>query len=358
MAWGTRSFRRFSYAAVAITALGLLPPVQARGKALAVLAEAIGLPFPRPFAAPVARAETTMGGVAGDLYTPGGKAPPILLVPGAARLGKDDPRVVRAATAIARAERVVFVPTLELSNRRFDEKDLDRIVASTTALSERTEEPVTLLGFSYGGSFALVASADPRLSEDLAQVAVFGAYFDLVGVIQAITTGVSLVGDRRVTWPEDPRADQILQEVAGHLIPAQDRELLLEALETEAVPEGLRPGARAMYELLTNRDPARTYELAGGISPSARRILERFSPSSVAERIDVPVVAMHSTDDPAVPYGEALRLTRGIPGTPLETVTLFRHVDFQATDPSSWSRAAGDLWSGWRFASRLLGPQE
>jgi dipeptidyl aminopeptidase/acylaminoacyl peptidase len=109
---------------------------------------------------------------------------------------------------------------------------------------------------------------------------------------------------------------------------------------------------------LVNEDPARTFDLAARLPAGARDLLAQFSPSSVADRIDVPVVAMHSTDDPAVPFGEALRLERGIPSTRLVDVEVFRHVDFSAASPSAWLQAADDLWNAWRFTSWLLAAQE
>jgi pimeloyl-ACP methyl ester carboxylesterase len=339
--------------------LALLPPVQARGKAVAVLADAIGIPFPRPAAPPVSRVAATIGGVPGDLYTPGQPAPAIVLIPGAAPGGKDDPRVIRVARALARAERVIFVPTLELAERRFVEEDIDRITRCAAALAdhELVHGRVTILGFSYGGSFALVAAADPRLDGRLAQVAVFGAYYDLVGLVQAVTTGVSLVDGRRIPWQGHPLAQAILRSRAVTLAPEKEQNALLVALDTGSA-EGLGPRSRAIYDLLVNEDPERTFDLAARLPKPARDILSRFSPAAVADRIDVPVVAMHSTDDPAVPYGEALRLERGIPGTRLVGVEVFRHVDFSATSPAAWLQAADDLWNAWRFTSWILVAQE
>jgi hypothetical protein len=342
----------------AVIGLGLLPPVQARGKAVAVLAEAVGASFPRPFAPAVRRVEATLDGVSGPLYLPERPAPPILLVLGAAAQGPDDPRAVRLARSLARAGRVVFAPRLTLAERRFDEQDLDRVVRAGVALDGHpaTTGPLAVLGISYGGSYALVASADPRLSGRLVQVAVFGAYFDLVGVIQAVTTGASLVDGRLVPWQAPPSAAAILDAGAPQLAPEGSRDALRAALDGGADLRALDPGARAVYELLTNRDPARTPDLAEALPPDARALLARFSPASVAERIRVPVIALHSVDDPAVPYSEAIRLTTGLPQVRLVTVRSFRHVDLRTT--TGWMGVAADLWDAWRFASWLLDAQE
>lgn len=340
--------------------IGLLPPVQARGKALVALAEALGLSIPRPFAIAIRRGEVSLDGVTGHLYLAAKRSPPMVLLPGAAPLGKEDPRAVRLARALARAGRAVFVPDLELSERRFVTEDLDRIARAVVALDAHpaTVGPVQLLGISYGGSFGLVAAADPRVRGHLVQVSVFGAYWDLVGVVQAVTTGVSLVDGRRIPWPADPRARRVLREVAVRLVPKGGRMELRDALAGRRPPGSLRPEARAVHALLANRDPERTPELASGLSPEARGVLWRFSPSSVASRIEVPVVVMHSVDDPAVPFGEALRLADALPDSRVARVRLFRHVDLRASSVRDVVAALGQLAEAWRFATWVVAVQE
>jgi pimeloyl-ACP methyl ester carboxylesterase len=268
--------------------------------------------------------------------------------------------VIRVANALARSERVVFVPTLELFQQRFVEDDIDRIVRGAAALAnlDLVRGPVTILGFSYGGSFALIAAADARLAGRISLVAVFGAYYDMIGLVQAVTTGVSLVDGRRIPWQGHPLAEVILRAQAVTLAPQKEQGELLQALEGKESPDGLSPAGRAIYDLLVNEDPARTFDLAARLPEDARDLLAGFSPSSVAGRIDVPVVAMHSTDDPAVPYGEAVRLVQGIPEARLVTVEAFSHVDFSVRSPAAWFRAADDVWTAWRFTSWILAAQE
>lgn len=345
--------------AAAVIVAGLFPAVQARGKALAVLAEAVGIGFPRPLAEDITRTDVSLDGVTGHLYSPQDPAPPIVLIPGAAPLGKDDPRAVRLARSLARADRTVFIPDLTLYERRLAAEDLDRIVRSTLALESHpsAKGEVMLLGISYGGSFALVAAADERLHGRLAQVATFGAYWDLVGVIQAVTTGTSLVDGARIPWQGHPMARSILEEAVVRLAPEASRPRLRAALAS-GDPARLSPDARALFELLRNQDPGRTRELAAGVPRELRELLAGFSPSSVGERVVAPVVAMHSTDDPAVPFGELLRLRRALPEARAVTVSSFRHVDPSASAPGGWTAVVADAWDAWRFTSWILEAQE
>ncbi|HVM13355.1 MAG TPA: alpha/beta hydrolase [Egibacteraceae bacterium] len=342
---------------VVLAALLLTPPAQARLKALAVGGEALGIALPRPFAADVTRMETRVAGVLGDLYAGEEAAPAMVLLPGATPAGRGDRRAVAVARAVSRAGRTVFVPELALYSRRIDEGDLDRIVRAALALPDHPlgEGPPSIVGFSYGGSYGLVAAADPRLGGRLAQVATFGSYWDLVGVLQATTTGTSILDGERLEWDGDPRAWDILAEHAVQLAPSDQRRTLTAVLEDQADPAVLDPDARGIHALMTNDDPERTRVLVRRTAPEARRALARFSPSVVADEIDAPLVALHAVDDPAVPHAEALRLKRDRPDARLLTVELFTHVDFEGV---GLLQAAPDLWRVWRFTGWVLAAQE
>lgn len=247
------------------------------------------------------------------------------------------------ARSLARSGRTVFIPELELYRERFDLEDLERIVAAVGGLAERSNQPVTVVGFSYGGSFALVAAADPRMDGRLSRVATLGAYYDLVGVIQAVTTGGSLIDDRFIPWDGHPIAREFLAARTAQLLPEDHRELLMEVLEGRADPEDLATGARSLYDLLVNKDPRQTAPLVDRLPLAFRTVIKAFSPSAVADRINVPVMAMHSTDDPLVPYAELARLEAGMPQVETSTVHLLRHVDFEPTSAADWRDALPDF---------------
>jgi pimeloyl-ACP methyl ester carboxylesterase len=167
-----------------------------------------------------------------------------------------------------------------------------------------------------------------------------------------------VVDGERHPWAAHPRADEILQRVALRLVAKRTRPELRAALDGSGEGRSLPPDARALHALLLNRDPDRTFELAARLDPSDRGVLRRFSPSSVAGRIEVPVVAMHSVDDPAVPFGEAVRLSRALPGSRLVEVRLFRHVDLRGDSTREVIAVMGDLLRAWRFATWVVGAQE
>ena len=348
-----RRRRNLILTGVVVVGLALLPVVRNRISAAATLLEALGMSVPRPFAPDVRPEMAEVGGVMGRLYTPG-DYPAVLVVPGATPAGVDDARVNDLARALARAGRTVFIPELDLYREQFTKADLERIVAAVGGLAERTGQPAAVLGISYGGSLALVAAADPRMVGQLSRVATFGAYYDLEGVIQAVTTGGSTVDDRFIPWEGHPIAEDVLATRTAEMLPVEEQESFLASMDDQLDPEHLAPGARALYDLLANDDPWRTSELAERLPPSLRSLIEDFSPSQVADQITVPVLAMHSTDDPLVPYAELIRLEAGMPQAEASTVRLFRHVDFDPASPSGWWSLTPDMWKVWHFTAWIL----
>jgi pimeloyl-ACP methyl ester carboxylesterase len=347
--------RRTRAVVAAVVALPVVvwavPALRARAKAAAVLADATGLPFPRPFARDVSVETLELGeDVVGDLYSGGEDAPVIVFVPGAAPGGRKDPRVIEASEALARAGRRVFVPELHLYERTFRQDDVERLVTAIASLSEGA--PVGVLGFSYGGSLSLLAAQDDRTWGRVAYVATFGAYFDLVHVIQGVTTGSTLLDGEEVHFPTVPEAREILTDATVRLTSGDRADDLARALEIEdgeELPEDLE----AVHALLTNRDPRRTDELARELPARFRTTLERFSPSSGVERLDVPLFILQSKKDAATPWTEAVLLDRVAERSRLMLLDHFSHVE----PPGLWGWLSDGPRSWW-FMSWLLEAQE
>ncbi|HVM28325.1 MAG TPA: hypothetical protein VM433_11745 [Mycobacteriales bacterium] len=341
---------------VVVATLLVVPGARAGAKSPGLLLEAFGAGVPRPLAAGVDRTEVRLGGVLGDLYDAGAGAPPVLLLPGAAEEGRSDERVVGLANAVARSDRTVFVPELSLFAADLDVDDIDRVARSTAALAERTGEDVVIFGFSFGGSLGLVAAADERARDVVRLVATFGSYTDLVGVVQAATTGVSVLGGQRLTWDVPDLAADTVAEVAEALVPPGQRTAFAQAAGTGDA-SALEPEAAAVHALITNDDPDRTRSLAAALPPEARQVLDAYSPAAAADRLrDVPVLAAHSRDDPAVPYAELLRMREVLPHATTLTVQSFEHVDLDLEgSPLDLVR---DLRTSWSFVRRVLAVQE
>lgn len=352
---GSKGIRRLLLVAVVVVVVSAvvwtIPPLRARVKAVGVVTGAAGIPFPRPWARSVeVRAVELAPGVEGDMYSGGDDAPMLLFVPGAAPKGREDSRVVRAAEALAAANRRVFVPELMLYRRTFEREDIDLLATAMDVLAEG--EPIGVLGFSYGGSFALIAGAHARVSGDISYIAVFGAYYSLEHVIQGITTGSTLLDGKQRAFETVPEARDILTSAAVRLAPETHAARLRAAIEKEN-PMGLRGGTRVIYELLTNDDPARSADLLAALPERFKSTLEDFSPARHLEDLEVPVFILQSKKDAATPWTEAFLLERALPRTRVSLLHHFSHVN-----PPGLRGWLLDGPKAWQFVSWMLEAQE
>lgn len=285
--------------------------------------------------------------VTGQLWIPpGGPAPAIVLAAGVTPRGPDDPRVVRLADALTRCGRVVFVPAMELPRQRITEADVERLVRAVLALhaSPAVRRGVTLLGFSFGGSFALLAAADPRLSDRVNLVATFGAYGDLTGLIQAVTTGASIVDGRTHLWSGHQRVARILKARLDQTI--------------SAYLGGACPDHQAAVRaLVDNDDPAAVADLIARLPAPFPALVERLSPVRVAGHVRAPIILAHAVDDPTIPPAELARLQRAFPDARTHQVRLFTHVDFAPT-LRQLRQVVADIRESWHFAATVLAAGE
>lgn len=265
-----------------------------------------------------------------DLYQSSDRTMPgVLLVHGVAPGGPREPRMQQIAAGLNKVGRTVLAPSLALKNQQLDPQDTDRIRDGIDHLAELTGGKISILAFSFGAAYSLVAlQQEPRIQSKVLQVATVGTYFDLVHLLQGVTTGrVAASGGGLEEWIPDPTADEIVIEfLAGFMGPQQQN--LIDAY-TERDPAGLSPPARSIYDLMVNDDPGRTRALVAGLPGVLPEAIDRLSPSNAMDRISVPIRAMHSREDPAAPPSESELMIKalGPPATgSLTLVGSFRHV--------------------------------
>ncbi len=269
-----------------------------------------------------------------DLPARGNRLPGIVIVVGAAPLGRHDPQVVQLARALVRAGRAVLVPDLALRASALSSADLQRIAAAFDALAALPRvDPgrIGLLGVSWGGALAVVAASTAPLAAKVAFVATFGAFYDLADLAGAVVTGASVYHGQIVRWHTVPEAQALVRSaLLSRLTPGQASAVQAALADPRALPT-LPPAERAVVELLTNQDPARVARLAAGLPPSIQRVRQAFSPAFHVQGLRAPLLALHSTDDPAAPWTESALLVvaarahdRG--GAWLTLVHVFSHV--------------------------------
>lgn len=123
-----------------------------------------------------------------QIYHPRGKAiRTVMLVYGMTIDGWDDPRVVKFARSCADADLEVVVPHLPgLAKFMVESGDMRRLERIGGVLAKNSARKVGLIGFSTGGSYALLMAAQPNLSEKVGPLVLFSPIYDVRDVFERL----------------------------------------------------------------------------------------------------------------------------------------------------------------------------
>ncbi|MCS6801449.1 MAG: acetylxylan esterase [Chloroflexota bacterium] len=254
------------------------------------------------------------GPVVTDCWLPGapwrGRRPAIIIAMGVRTAPHDRPVIGRFATSLARLGFVVCWPRLVALDRgRPGIEQAETFVRAVETLAQHPAvDPrrISLLGFSVGGSTALVASADPRIADRIRAVVFFGGYYDIFDFFVAAAAGVADGAGRR--WRPSAGAME-------HLL---------------AVIAALRaPGLLRMFPSASQEEARRALE---AIPARERAVLEALNPAPILDRVRAPVLILHDVQDQMVHYSESLKLARALGPRVLAfaLVDLFEHVQPRA----------------------------
>jgi hypothetical protein len=244
-------------------------------------------------APPPTRAPIRIGGAAGemeaDLYMPGELAlAGIVLVPGLAPKGRDDPRLVAFANTLARARFAVLVPDLPNMRRQLvTHRDAVLIADAAANLQEYGHGwPVGLIAVSFAVGPAVLSLLEPTAHDRVAFVVAIGGYYDIQALITYVTTGYyRRAGEHQWRHLEpNPYAPWVFLLInARRLDNANDRRMLMDIAtrklddpkaSVDDLSAALGPEGRAVYALMTNADPERTPELIGDLPAGVRAGIE------------------------------------------------------------------------------------
>ena len=272
--------------------------------------------------------DTVVAGVPTLVVRPGGgtRWPALVFMNGVTARGRHHPDVERLARGLARVGFLVLVPDPPgLSAGEVTEKTLAATIAVVRAAADRPDARggrVGLVGVSVGGSLALLAAEDASLAGRVTIVAGIAPYTDLANVVRLATTGDTLEEGRLVPYAAKSFLPLVIgRSLVAALRPSTERSALLAqllrlhegapdplALFRRLRPAELDPSARALVELLANRDPSRFDRLYAALSPALRASIERLSPVAGAARLRAPVDIASAPHDKYFPLDETRTL--------------------------------------------------
>lgn len=296
----------------------------------------------------------------GDLYLPGDKAGAgLVLVPGAARDGKDDPRLVALAQTLARARFVVLVPDIaSLRAQEISAADRLPILDAARFLAEERRMPqVGVAAVSYGAVPALLAALEePRIGF----VAAIGAPHDLTALITFFTTGAHRAAPDQPWEHATPNAYGkwvFVKANAKRLDDSGDRALLAAIADRRMADETsdiadltakLRPQGKAVMALLDNTDPDRVAPLLKALPAAIRAEIDALDlgPRDLSA-LRARLLLVHGRDDRIVPWTQSVTLSRRVPGAELTLLDNLAHADLRPGN-------LADATALWRIVTRLL----
>jgi pimeloyl-ACP methyl ester carboxylesterase len=281
-----------------------------------------------------------------DLYDP--RQPigaPLVLVPGAAEAGKDDPRLQALARSLARARFLVLVPDLPGPRQlKISAADADGIADAVTYLAGRAASPggrqVGIAAISYGVGPAVLAAIRPDIRGKVRFLLGLGAYYDTRAMIAYITTGAyrdPATGRWRHAAPLDYAKWVFVLSNVDRLHSPSDRAALSEMarrrLRDPTAPivdlaRDLGPEGRPLLTLLLNGDPERVDALIAQLPEAVRAAIAALSLkgrdlSSLAGKL----ILIHGEVDRMIPYTESMALAAAVGRAELFIPAGFSHVD-------------------------------
>lgn len=286
------------------------------------------------------------GGRRGDLYRPDtGSGAGIVLVPGAARLGKDDPRVRALATTFARAGLEVLVPEFpgfrELRVCAADSRIVaDALIALSQHRAARGNRTVGLVAVSYTVGPALLALLSPGGSAACRFVLAIGGYYDMEAAIAFFTTGCyRRFGDS--AWHHrqpDPYAKWVFAISIAPFLDDPDDGAVLDTLarrrldnpdaDVSGLVAVLGEGGRAVRELLENANPDRVPGLIAALPAGVRGQIAALNLTGRdLSGLRQKTIVVHGRDDPVMAESGSEALASAIPGAELYVLGSLQHVD-------------------------------
>ena len=265
--------------------------------------------------------QSSEGTTVADVYrVPDGRSrAAVVLFLGANAAGRDDPDVVNLGNALAGAGYVTMFhwsPTMALQ-ANIDIAELNNLVWAYQYLAEREyveADRVGLGGFCVGASFALVAAADPRISDQVHFVNAFGPYYDAGELLRQAASRSVIYDGERTAWEPDPLTLKVLaNELIETLEDPEDidilsRRYLNNQAMTAAEIDALSSEGRIVRTLLDGTSPEVAQVLYSNLTPGFRDDLATVSPSTYVSDIQAKLLIMHDRHDRLVPAAESRRL--------------------------------------------------
>ena len=264
-----------------------------------------------------------------NLYQPGEQPlAGIVLVPGAAKDGKDDPRLMALATTLSRSRFIVLVPDIpNLRELKVQAQDSQTITAAFTYLISLPEFPAEgkagIGAFSYAVGPAILAALKPEVREKVNFVLSVGGYYDVEQVITFFTTGYY---QNKNEWqflePNEYGKWVFVLSNVEHLTDPVDQENFIKIAQRKMnypnadiddLVTDLTAEASSILNLLQNQNTELVVNLISKLPDDIHAELTALNLSNKdLSQLKARLILLHGTDDNIIPYTESISLANAV----------------------------------------------
>ena len=276
----------------------------------------------------------------GDLYRPStaGPHPGVVVCLGVVPFGVDHPQVPRLGEALARAGFTALLwwsPAMR--DIRLDPEDINGIALAYEWLIEQPyidSDRSGLLGTCVGGSFALMAAAEPAIRDRVGFVAAWAPYASIRSLARDIASGTTCPNGETESWNVDQLTRGVYVRSLTATLESDEAELLRSAFSEHngsVDSRSFSAEGQAILELLAATDYNTAESAIEQLPIALQKRLDAMSPERCLQEIEAPLIILaHDRDDAVIPIGESRRLQfalSGSPGVRYTEFTMFKHLD-------------------------------
>jgi len=200
----------------------------------------------------------------------GDQHPAILVVPGAAPRGNDEPLLRSFGVTLARAGYLVIIPEFPfLKAGRFETsatKQIDAAFARVRELPATRDRDVGAFGVSVGGGMLLVAAGREPAIGRAAFIGILGAYYDIDTYLASVVGREQLADGRLEPW--GPSAEALRLRALG-----PGARAALDAVSPESVWPDIAPPIYWIHDPLDTFEPVAEAEAALAASRDGQMVL-------------------------------------------------------------------------------------
>jgi len=249
-----------------------------------------------------------------DHYEPrGAVVGTLVFIHGMSELGREDPRIVHLAEAIASVGYRVLVPDFpSIRSLEIRPEQVSEVLARLELLSKNealVPEKFSLMAVSFSTVFALKAACHPRLARRISGLCLIGGYFDVRTMLSFVTQStrsdpyanlILLWNYYRQFKPNSTEYQVVLGRCLSESI-SQDS-----PWDAERSLDQSDPIESQVYRMLTEPEQRNLF------LETIKRVFEEdwreFNPSIDFPHGDVPVFLIHGRNDRIIPSGESKRV--------------------------------------------------